>query len=67
MSFLNTPLTDVTVSVNSQVDGGTFSSVDCEPSDDDPDLPLTSGTGDGSVTLEDLVPGTYVCTVVIDP
>ena len=31
MSFLNTPLTDVTVSVNSQVDGGTFSSVDCEP------------------------------------
>jgi hypothetical protein len=67
VSFLNTPLTDVTVSVNSQVDGGTFSSVDCEPSDDDPDLPLTSGTGDGSVTLEDLVPGTYVCTVVIDP
>lgn len=65
--FSNTPLTDLTVSLDSQVDGGTFSSVDCEPSDSDPDLPLTSGDGDGSVTLDDLVPGQYVCTVVIDP
>lgn len=67
VSFENIPLTDLTVSVDSLVDGGTFSSVDCEPSADDPDLPLTSGDGDGSVTLHDLEPGTYVCTVVVDP
>jgi hypothetical protein len=67
VTFTNVPLTDLTVSVNSQIDGGTFSSVDCEPSATDPDLPLTSGTGDGTVTLSNLQPGTYVCTVVIDP
>ncbi|MFF2387688.1 collagen binding domain-containing protein [Agromyces sp. NPDC058104] len=67
VAFHNTPLTNITVSVNSQVDGGTFSSVDCEPSAVDPDLPLTSGDGDGSVTLPNLLPGTYVCTVVVDP
>ena len=67
VTFTNMPLTDITVSVNSQIDGGTFSSVDCEPTATDPDLPLTSGTGDGSVTVSDLQPGTYVCTVVIDP
>ena len=27
--FVNTPLTNITVSVDSQVDGGTFSSIDC--------------------------------------
>ena len=67
VTFTNVPLTDITVSVNSQIDGGTFSSVDCEPTATDPDLPLTSGTGDGTVTVSDLQPGTYVCTVVIDP
>jgi len=67
VTFTNVPLTDLTVSVDSLVDGGTFSSVDCEPSATDPDLPLTSGTGDGSVTLSDLQPGVYLCTVTIDP
>jgi hypothetical protein len=67
VTFTNVPLTDITVSVNSQIDGGTFSSVDCEPTATDPDLPLTSGTGDGTVTVSNLQPGTYVCTVVIDP
>ena len=67
VTFTNVPLTDITVSVNSQIDGGTFSSVDCEPTATDPDLPLTSGTGDGTVTVSGLQPGTYVCTVVIDP
>lgn len=62
VSFSNTPLTNLTVSVDSQVDGGTASTIDCV---------LASGStgpnGDGSLTLNDLQPGTYVCTVVIDP
>ncbi len=62
VSFSNTPLTNLTVSVDSQVDGGTASTIDCV---------LASGStgpnGDGSLTLKDLQPGTYVCTVVIDP
>jgi hypothetical protein len=62
VSFHNTPLTNLTVSVDSQVDGGTASTIDCVL-----DSASTGPTGDGSLTLSDLVPGTYVCTVVIDP
>jgi hypothetical protein len=66
VAFSNTPLTDVTVSVNSQVNGGTASTISCEP----PTPPQTAATdpdGDGSLTLGDLEPGTYTCTVVVDP
>jgi uncharacterized surface anchored protein len=66
VSFHNTPLTDLTVSVDSQVDGGTASTISCQP----PTPPATAATdpdGDGSLTLSDLEPGTYTCTVVIDP
>ena len=62
VSFHNTPLTNLTVSVDSQVDGGTASTIDCVL-----DSASTGPNGDGSLTLSDLVPGTYVCTVVIDP
>ncbi len=72
VSFHNTPLTDLTVSVDSQVDGGTFSSIECdatveEPDDAAPDIPLSAMQDDPSVTIEDLEPGTYTCVVVIDP
>ena len=68
VSFSNTPLTNLTVSVNSQVDGGTKSFIDCDPPTTPPDEPTEiAGNGDGSVTHNDLVPGTYTCTVVIDP
>ena len=70
-TFHNTPLTDLTVSVNSQVDGGTASTIDCV--DDTVPTPVsvidegTGANGDGSGTATDLEPGTYTCTVVIDP
>jgi len=64
VSFHNTPKTNLTVSVDSQVDGGTGSTIVCEP----PGGATTSTgpDGDGSKTYSDLAPGTYVCTVVID-
>ena len=68
VTFANTPLTDVDVSVDSQVDGGTASTISCVDSGggvvgED----LTNAPGDVSVGVDDLEPGTYTCTVVIDP
>jgi len=62
VSFQNMPLTNLTVSVDSQVDGGTSSTIDCVVASGS-----TGANGDGSVTASDLEPGTYTCTVVIDP
>ncbi|HEU0214237.1 MAG TPA: SpaA isopeptide-forming pilin-related protein [Jiangellaceae bacterium] len=62
VSFSNTPLTDLTVSVNSQVDGGTASTIDC-----DGVTASTGPNGDGSLSRLNLPPGTYNCTIVIDP
>ena len=67
MSFHNTPLTDITTSVNSQVDGGTASTIQCKLGDDVVASGSTAANGDGSATAGDLEPGTYVCTVVVDP
>ena len=66
VNFLNTPLTDVTVSVNSQVDGGTFSSISCDVDGSD-EVSLADEIDDPSVTIPDLEPRTVVCTIVIDP
>lgn len=64
--FLNIPLTNLTVSVDSQVNGGTASTIECALAAADPDA-STGADGDGSFTKNDLEPGTYTCTVVIDP
>jgi hypothetical protein len=67
VSFSNTPLSNITVSFSSQVPGGTAATIDCT------DLTATPPDGtpavfdDTSETFEDLEPGTYSCTVVIDP
>ncbi len=60
--FGNIPLTNITVSVDSQIPGGTKSTITCtgEPAKE------TDADGDGSLTLSDLQPGTYTCTVVIE-
>jgi hypothetical protein len=65
-SFENTPLTDISVSVDSQVDGGTSSTITCESEP----MVTTDPDGDGSLTITDLepnVPDGIVCTIVIDP
>jgi hypothetical protein len=65
VSFSNTPLTDVSITINSQVVGGTASSVTCTP--DGPSGTTTVGTGDGTFSDTNLVPQTITCTIVIDP
>ena len=68
VSFHNTPLTNITTSVNSQVDGGTASTITCVDSGNNTVASGSTGAdGDGSATATDLEPGTYTCTVVIDP
>jgi hypothetical protein len=64
VAFSNTPLTDITINVDSQVDGGTASTIDCGDEDD----PVsTDENGDGEKSKVDLPPGIYTCTVVVDP
>jgi hypothetical protein len=61
VSFQNMPLTDITVTVDSQVAGGTSSTIECVPGG-------AAGPGeDISLSLADQEPGTYVCTIVVDP
>jgi hypothetical protein len=71
VSFHNTPLTNVTVSVNSQVDGGTASTMVCTDSEGNESNGSTGATGDGSLTVNDLTPTdptvTLTCEVTVDP
>ncbi len=71
VEFLNIPLTSITVSVDSQVDGGTYSSIVCSGDDgtviDVDAITGEAGPDDISGTAVDLAPGTYTCTIVIDP
>ena len=59
--FHNTPLTNIDVFVDSQVPGGTSSTIACVPGG-------SAGPGDDiSLSLTNLAPGTYTCTIVVDP
>ncbi len=68
--FENTPLTDITVQVNSQVDGGTASTIDCDNNGVGVDKNISAqptANGDGSHSIPNLEPGTYTCVIVVDP
>ncbi|WP_353826798.1 prealbumin-like fold domain-containing protein [Agromyces sp. SYSU T0242] len=64
--FTNIPLTNITVSVDSQVDGGTYSSIECDVAGSD-SVAIADEMDDPSITITDLTPRTVVCTIVIDP
>ena len=70
IAFHNTPLTNVTVSVDSQVDGGTASTISCVGADGTVNG-STGANGDGSLTVTNLLPTdpvvTLTCTVTVDP
>jgi hypothetical protein len=61
VAFSNTPLTDIEVKVTSLVTGGTRSKIDC----------VSKNSGDWqenpSLKLPGVQPGTYICTIVVDP
>ena len=71
VAFHNTPLTNITVSVDSQVDGGTASVIQCTDADGNIYNGSTGANGDGSLTVNDLLPTdptvTLTCTVTVDP
>ena len=61
VAFSNTPLSTITIAFFSQVVGGTaVTQISCTGQTDSNPDPATA-------TFADLVPGTYNCTVVIDP
>ncbi|HEY3015521.1 MAG TPA: prealbumin-like fold domain-containing protein, partial [Nocardioides sp.] len=61
VAFHNTPLTNLSVSVDSQVPGGTSSTIDCGTAG-------SAGPGDDiTLSADDLEPQTITCTIVIDP
>ncbi len=72
ISFTDTPLTDLTITVASEVSGGTSSTITCTdgdhttfPGTDIGDSPQSGETA--TVTANGLKPGTYTCEVVVDP
>ena len=73
IAFKDTPLTDLTITAKSEAStGGTSSTITCEDSSKNGigDSPQSGGTA--TVTAnpthkEALKPGTYTCTVVVDP
>lgn len=76
VAFHNTPLTDITVSVDSQISGGTSSTISCVDSAGHAVTPdagsgSTGSDGDGSATWQDQLPtapdATLVCTITVDP
>jgi hypothetical protein len=68
VSFSNTPLTDIEVTATSQVDGGTASQINCvDAADEDVGNSGPDFVDPATANANDLPPGTYTCTVVVDP
>jgi hypothetical protein len=67
VSFSNTPLSNITVSFESQVPGGTAAQIQCTNLTATPPDGTPSQFNDTSETFKDLEPGTYNCSVVVDP
>jgi hypothetical protein len=64
----DTPLTNLTVNAQSQLSGATNSTITCVDSSNAGIGNSPQGPSDpANVTANDLKPGTYTCTVVIDP
>lgn len=71
-TFTDTPLTDVLAKTKSQATGGTKSRVTCVDSSnqnigDSPQPSASTFADPAQVTANGLKPGTYTCTIVIDP
>jgi hypothetical protein len=67
LTFTDTPLTDIAASATSEVAGGTRSTVTCVNSSNAGQGNSPQSGESPSVTATGLKPGTYTCTIVIDP
>jgi hypothetical protein len=70
ISFTDTPLTDITATATSEAAGGTQSTITCTGTSTDGQSVLNKSDGPkeaASVSATALHPGTYTCTLVIDP
>jgi Prealbumin-like fold domain len=68
ISFSDTPLTDITATATSEATGGTQSTITCVNSSNANVGNSPQGPGESvSVGANGLMPGTYTCTIVIDP
>jgi hypothetical protein len=72
LTFKDTPLTDLTITVTSEAPGGTKSRITCVDSasaniGNSPQPSATTFGDPANVTANGLKPGTYTCTVIIDP
>jgi hypothetical protein len=74
-TFVNDPLSKLTLDFDSLVPGGTAASIDCVAGTDPTAVNLTPTTADSTPTAYDddtevydnLLEGTYTCTIVVDP
>jgi Prealbumin-like fold domain len=68
VSFTDSPLTDIVASATSEVPGATNSTVTCQDASNADVGNSPQGPGDpAEVDANGLKPGTYTCTIVIDP
>jgi uncharacterized surface anchored protein len=67
VTFHNTPLSDITVSFTSEITGGTAAKISCTGLATNPPDGTPNVFDDTSETFTGLEPGTYSCTVVVDP
>lgn len=67
-TFTDTPLTDIGATARSEVTGGTQSTISCtDANGKDVGTSPQGPSGAPSVSANGLLPGTYTCTIVIDP
>jgi hypothetical protein len=68
VSFTDTPLTDISATATSQVTGVTNSTITCKDASGNIVGNSPQGPGDPvTATATGLKPGTYTCTIVVDP
>jgi hypothetical protein len=67
VTFHNTPLSTITVTFSSDVSGGTAAQISCTGLTATPPDGTPGAFDDTAETFHGLLPGTYTCTVVIDP
>jgi uncharacterized surface anchored protein len=71
VTFTDTPLTDISVNSHAQAAGATSSTIHCTGTSDDGMTVLDKNSGvlsdPADLSATGLHPGTYTCTIVIDP